>query len=112
TSLVTSFMNARGNADGHSRAKSWTGAIAGGTAMLAGAFLQKSEMRDTFGGVGLATAAVGAMSFGLSVNAMNHHRQILSAERRAAATKSVAQATISPILTTDHKAGVNLSLRF
>jgi hypothetical protein len=36
----------------------------------------------------------------------------VSAEREAAKKREVAQATISPIVTADHKAGLSVALRF
>jgi hypothetical protein len=108
--LTTSVWNAVANRDGHSRVVSWTGAISGATAIAAGAILVgKSDLPEGAQPIGIASAGIGALSVALSASAIHRHRAIVSAEREAAKKREVA---LTPIVTTDRKAGLSLAVRF
>ena len=111
--VTTSMWNVVANRDGHQRVVSWTGVISGVTAIAAGALVAtKPDLPRKFQALGYASAGVGALSVGLSASSIHRHREIVSAEREAARKREVAQATITPIVTADHKAGVSLAVRF
>ena len=111
--VTTSMWNVVANRDGHQRVVSWTGVISGVTAIAAGALVAtKPDLPRKFQSLGYASAGVGALSLGLSASSIHRHREIVSAEREAARKREVAQATITPIVTADHKAGVSLAVRF
>jgi hypothetical protein len=89
------------------------GIASGLTTILVGARLALSDVSHNPGRLGAATAAIGTMSLGLSVRGIRRHRDIVEAEREAQ-RKTVAQATVAPIVTTGSHptAGVGVSLRF
>lgn len=111
--VTTSVWNAVANGDGHQRVVSWTGVVSGVTALAAGVILvAKPDLPQKAQPIGIVTAGIGALSLGLSTSSIHRHREIVSAEREAAKKREVAQATISPIVTADHKAGLSVALRF
>jgi hypothetical protein len=111
--VTTSMWNVVANRDGHQRVVSWTGVISGVTAIAAGALVAtKPDLPGKFQSLGYASAGIGALSLGLSASSIHRHREIVSAEREAARKREVAQATITPIVTADHKAGMSLAVRF
>jgi hypothetical protein len=112
-SAITSGWNLAGNADGHRGWVNGVGIASGLTTILVGARLALSDVSHNPGRLGAATAAIGTMSLGLSVRGIRRHRDIVEAEREAQ-RKTVAQATVAPIVTTGSHptAGVGVSLRF
>jgi hypothetical protein len=114
TAATTSIWNSTANSDGHSNVLNWSGVVSGTTSLLAGAFIAKTSMtRQEFGSIGLIAAGIGALSIGVSTHSMSRHEAIVSAQREAAEKRSVAaDASISPIVTSNGAAGVGVSVRF
>jgi hypothetical protein len=111
--VTTSVWNAVANRDGHQRVVSWTGVASGIAAMAAGSFVAaKRDLPGKFQSVGYASAGIGALSIAFSATSIHRHREIVSAEREAERKRQVAEATLSPIVTPDHKAGIGLSVKF
>lgn len=109
---VTSIWNAVGNADGHSRVVTTLGLATGVTAVAAGMLVMtKSDLPRGAWQAGAVSALMGGFSVALSERAMHRHSQIVAAQRDAEQKRSVAQATISPIVTTG-RAGVAISLSY
>lgn len=116
TAATTSLWNSTANSDGHSRLLNWTGVVSGTTSLVAGALIAKTPMtRREFGSLGLVTAGIGALSIGVSTHSFSRHNAIVSAQREAAEKEKrsvAADASISPIVTTNGAAGVGVSVRF
>jgi hypothetical protein len=113
---VTSVWNSLGNADGHRRAVSWSGAASGAVAATAGLWLAtRSDAPGVATKVGGVTAAVGALSLLVSAQSIARHHEIASAEREAERKRAVAEATFAPLVGTAQSrptVGATLSLRF
>ena len=114
TAATTSLWNSTANSDGHSRLLNWTGVISGTTSLVAAALIAKTpSTRQEFGSLGLVTAGIGALSIGVSTHSFYRHKAIVTAQREAAEKRSVAaEASISPIVSSNGAAGVGVSVRF
>jgi hypothetical protein len=114
TAATTSLWNSTANSDGHSRLMNWTGVVSGTTSLVAAALIAETpSTRQKFGSLGLVTAGIGALSIGVSTHSFFRHSAIVSAQREAAEKRSVAaDASISPIVTTNGATGVGVTVRF
>ncbi len=113
TAFGTTLWNLGSNSDGHSAKGAWAGFVAGSVAMVAGSYLLGNEdMRSKLGKPAAASIGIGALSLGIATRTLFRHDATLAAQREAAAKHAVADASISPIVTPDGKAGVGVTLRF
>ena len=110
---ATSFSNLRGNSDGHRGWVNGLGIASGLTTILIGGRLAMSDMSGNAGQIGGAVAAVGTASLALSVRGVHRHRNLVEAQREAN-RRSIAQATMSPIVTlgSHPTAGVGVAMKF
>jgi hypothetical protein len=111
---VTSVWNAWGNSDGHRRGVSVVGVTSGVLAVGAGAMLaSNTNLPKEVYGVAAITAVTGGIGIALSSRSISRRRAIVAAEREATEKRSIAQATLIPILPSrDSGAGVGVSLKF
>jgi hypothetical protein len=103
---AVALVNVWSNRDGHGRVRNVLGMASG----VAGVWLGALAVSDPLAprSVGAATVAVGAMSTYLSTRGFLHHRQVVSAERRA----TRARLTIAPAVSATEGAGMAISIRF
>lgn len=112
---LTSVWNSGANADGHRAMVSRVGMGAGLVAVTAGTLmLTKSALPAPYKRDGIASALIGGVSMALSAKTIHRHRAIVAEQESSARKLSVADATLSPIVTTGvhPSAGLALSLRY
>lgn len=111
--LTTGVWNLAGNEDGHRPWISGIGLVAGLASVGAGAQIRVSSGPDQkFRGLGNTNMIIGGAAAALAVHTMLHHHRVVANER-AASRRAVSDATISPIVSTDHsRTGMAVSLRF
>jgi hypothetical protein len=113
TSMVTTLWNASGNADGHRRGVSWTGAISSGLTAAAGGLVVAVGRNPDARAISGAVVAVGGIGLLAATHSIRTHNQL--AKRDEEARRHVAQATLSPTITgslNNPGVGATLSLRF
>lgn len=109
-SVGAATWNAFLNADGHSRIAN---AIGVGSGLLAiGVGSVQAGQPNVSRAASVTTTAVGGLAVALSVRSIHRHN-LIAAEREAARTSKVADATVTPIIPiAGSGAGVSVSIRF
>jgi hypothetical protein len=108
-SLVASLWNANGNADGHRTFASVLGLGSGVMAVGTGATLIGN--RDVPREIGVASAALGAVSVMLAARAFHRHNVNVALEREAEQRRAKVETSFTPIVSSGG-GGLALSLRF
>jgi hypothetical protein len=111
SAIVTTALNALGNADGHQRATRVVGIAAGAASLALGAMLvTRSELPAS---VGAATAGIGGLSVVLAGRATHRHRTLVARQRDLERARHV-EAAVAPMIDAQDggRAGMMLSMRF
>jgi hypothetical protein len=114
TATVTTVWNSMSNADGHRRRVSWAGFASGALTATAGALvLTMNSGSDMARNIGVASIGLGGLSVFTSSRSIHRQREI-AAERDAERRRSVADATLTPIIGLSGQSGssVGASLSF
>ena len=109
-SVIASFWNARGNADGHRRAGNVLGIGSGMLAMGMGAMLIGKQ--DVPAGIAPATVALGSISVALAMRGIRRHNADVAVARETERRRPAVETSLAPIVPTGSGAGVSVSLRF
>ncbi|HKP15946.1 MAG TPA: hypothetical protein VJT85_07775 [Gemmatimonadaceae bacterium] len=111
SALVTTALNALGNADGHQRATRVVGIAAGAASLALGAMLVTRS--DVPTSVGAATAGVGGLSLMLAGRATHRHRSLVARQRELDRARHV-EAAVAPMIGAQDggRAGMMLSVRY
>ena len=111
SAIVTTVLNARGNADGHQRATRVVGVASGAASLALGAMLlTRAELPTS---VGAATAGIGGLSLVLAARSTHRHR-VLAARQRDLERARRVDAAVAPIIDAQDggRAGMMLSVRY
>ena len=111
SALVTTALNAFGNADGHQRATRVVGIASGAASLALGAMLvTRSEVPSS---VGIATAGIGSLSLALAGRATHRHRSFVARQRELERVRRV-EAAVAPMIDAQDggRAGMMLSVRY
>ena len=110
SAIVTTALNALGNADGHQRATRVVGIASGAASLALGAML--ATRAEVPGSVGVATAGIGGLSLVLAARATHRHRTFVARQRDLERTRRV-EAAVAPVIDAqDGRAGMMLSVRY
>jgi len=108
-SLLTSFWNARGNADGHRRLANVTGFAAGALTVGFGAAALGDEGAPAV--VAPLAFVAGGLATYLSTRGVLRHRRSVANTRDARAPRGAVRPSISPILPVAGRHGAGMSVR-
>ena len=111
SAIVTTALNALGNADGHQRATRVVGIASGAASLALGAMLMtRAELPA---GVGAATAGIGGLSVVLAGRATHRHRSLVARQRDLERARRV-EAAVAPMIEARDggRAGMMLSVRY
>ena len=111
SAIVTTALNAFGNADGHQRVTRVVGIASGAASLALGAMLAtRSEVPR---GVGVATAGVGGLSLLLAGRATHRHRTFVARQRDLERSRRI-EAAVAPTIDAQDggRAGMVLSVRY
>lgn len=110
SAVVTTALNALGNADGHQRATRIVGIASGAATLALGTMLvTRSELPA---GVGVATAGIGGLSLALAGRATHRHRVLVARQRDVERERRI-EAAVAPLIDAhDGRAGMTVSLRY
>ena len=111
SAIVTTALNARGNADGHQRATRVVGIASGATSLALGAMLlTRSEVPAS---VGVASAGIGGLSLVLAARATHRHRVLVGRQRDLERARRI-DAAVAPMIDAQDggRAGMMLSVRY